>query len=96
MVCLDDIKRAVADNAPAFGVSRAYLFGSYARGEQTPDSDIDIVIELARPLGFKRAKLCESLQERLDTPVDVVFGASQLYAPIFDSYERDRVALYEA
>ena len=96
MVSLADIKDAIAADAPEYGVSRAYLFGSYARGEQTPDSDVDIVVELSRPLGFKRARLSESLQKRLGVPVDVVFGAGQLYAPVHVSFEREKVALYEA
>ncbi|MBQ9043530.1 MAG: nucleotidyltransferase domain-containing protein [Eggerthellaceae bacterium] len=96
MVTFDDIQRAVACEAPAFGIAQAFLFGSYARGEQRPDSDVDIVVELSRPLGFKRAQLSESLQNRLGVPVDVVFGSNQLYAPVFARYEKDKVALYEA
>ncbi len=30
--------------SPLFPVSAAYLYGSYARGEQTPDSDVDIMV----------------------------------------------------
>ena len=96
MVLLDDIKKAVAADASVFGISRAFLFGSYARGEQNAESDVDLVVELSRPLGFKRVQLCESLQNRLGIPVDVVFGANQLYAPVLASYERDKMMLYEA
>ena len=96
MVTFDDIQRAVASEAPAFGIAQAFLFGSYARGEQRPDSDVDIVVELSRPLGFKRAQLSESLQNRLGVPVDGVFGSNQLYVPVFARYETDKVALYEA
>jgi len=32
-----------------YGVNRLGLFGSYARGEQRPDSDIDFIVELAKP-----------------------------------------------
>lgn len=96
MVTFEEIKRAVETEAPAYGVARAFLFGSYARGEQRPDSDVDIVIELARPLGFRRARLSESLQNRLGVPVDVVFGAGQLYAPVLAQFEEDKVTLYEA
>ena len=56
----------------------------------------DIVVELSRPLGFKRAKLSESLQNRLGVTVDAVFGSGQLYAPVFARYEKDKVTLYEA
>lgn len=96
MVSVEDIKRAVASVAAQYGLARAELFGSYARGEQTPDSDVDIVVELSRPLGFKRAGLSAALQEILNVPVDVVFGATQLYAPVRAGFEHDKVALYEA
>jgi predicted nucleotidyltransferase len=29
------------------------LFGSYARNEQTPDSDIDILVEFSEPVGYE-------------------------------------------
>lgn len=96
MVTFADIQRAVASEAPAFGIAQAFLFGSYARGKQRPDSDVNIGVELSRPLGFKRVQLPESLQDQLGVPVDVVFGSNQLYAPVFARYERDKVALYEA
>ncbi|NIP28296.1 MAG: nucleotidyltransferase family protein [Phycisphaerae bacterium] len=35
--------------AKKYGVTEIGVFGSYVRGEQTPDSDIDILIELKRP-----------------------------------------------
>ena len=42
---LDDARRA-ADAVTVEGVCRVLLFGSLARGEQTPDSDIDLVVIL--------------------------------------------------
>ena len=95
-ISLNSIASAVAHYAPRYGISKAFLFGSYARGEQTPESDVDIVVELSRPLGFKRARLIEDLQERLGATVDVVFGENQLFEPVHDCYERDKVVLYES
>ena len=96
MVDIDDIRAALADIAPAFGISEAYLFGSYARGEQDCESDVDLVIVLDKPLGFKRARLGEELELRLGLPVDLVFGETQLYQPFRAAYERDRVMVYAA
>ena len=93
---IDDIRSALVDIAPAYGISKAYLFGSFARGEQTDDSDIDLVVILARPLGFKRAKLFEELELRLGLPVDIVFGETQLYEPIRKEFNRDKVEIYAA
>ena len=47
-------------------------FGSYARGEAKPDSDVDIVFETDRPNLFTTAQLREDLAELLDRPVDVI------------------------
>lgn len=94
MVALDDIRSAIADLAPAFGVSRAFVFGSYARGEQSEQSDVDIVVDLNRPLGFKRAELHDELEARLGLPVDLIFGEHQLYEPIRHKFNEEKVLIY--
>jgi len=56
-----------------FRVVRLGLFGSYARGEATPDSDIDILVELEPPMGFFGfIDLEDYLSERLGSKVDLV------------------------
>ena len=42
MFSLTDISTAVSRVLARYDVREAYLFGSFARGEQTPDSDIDL------------------------------------------------------
>jgi predicted nucleotidyltransferase len=57
------------------GVSHAALFGSVARGEQRPDSDIDIMIELdpaARVTMFDYIDIKEYIEGLFSEPVDVV------------------------
>ncbi len=36
-----------------YGVARLALFGSYARGKPRPASDVDLLVELERPLGLE-------------------------------------------
>jgi len=56
-----------------FSVSRIGIFGSVARGEQTETSDIDILVEFSRPIGFFTfVELEEYLSLRLGAPVDLV------------------------
>ena len=56
-----------------FRVRRVGLFGSYARGEQTPGSDLDILVELEPPMGFFGfIDLEDYLSERLGSKVDLV------------------------
>lgn len=56
-----------------FRIPTIYLFGSYARGEATPDSDVDIVIDsnsIHGLLEFERARM--SLSDRLGKSVDMI------------------------
>ncbi len=47
-------------------------FGSYARNEATPDSDVDVVIQTDRPDLFITAMLKQDLEALLNHPVDVI------------------------
>ncbi len=48
-----------------------FVFGSYAKGEQMPDSDIDILVELKSPLGLKFFGLEKFLEKILGKKVDL-------------------------
>jgi predicted nucleotidyltransferase len=59
----------------AHGAAHAALFGSVARGDQRPDSDIDIMIELdpaARVTMFDYVDIKEYIEGLFQAPVDVV------------------------
>ena len=77
-----------------FGVNRAALFGSTARGEQGPESDVDVLIELSEPLGlFKFAKLNYLLEDALNKKVDLV-KRSALKPGFEKTILRDLVYIY--
>lgn len=48
------------------------LFGSYARGENTPDSDIDLRIDRGHVHGLQMAFLLTDLEDALHTKVDLL------------------------
>lgn len=52
-------------------VECAYLFGSYARGEATVSSDVDIII-VSKPLGLDFYGLAADLEKALGKPVDLL------------------------
>lgn len=56
-----------------FRVSEMSIFGSYARGQQTPSSDLDLLIDYDRPPTlWMLAQLRDYLSEILEMRVDVV------------------------
>ena len=48
------------------------LFGSYARGEQTPASDIDVLVDIDPAIGLGFVELGDYLEAKLGVPVDLV------------------------
>jgi len=58
--------------ASTYGVKRIGLFGSYAGGTPTEESDVDVVVEFDRPLGFQFVEFAEYLERLLGKPVDVL------------------------
>lgn len=56
----------------SFGVKSLALFGSVARGEARPDSDVDLLVEFDRPVGlFGLIALQLRLEKLLGCPVDI-------------------------
>lgn len=57
----------------ALGVKSLRLFGSVVRGQAGPESDIDILVEFARPVGLLAfVRLKQRLSDLLGRPVDLV------------------------
>lgn len=61
--------------AAEYGVKRLGLFGSYAQGTPTETSDVDIIAEFERPIGFRFTEIAEYLESLLGKPVDILTPA---------------------
>lgn len=61
--------------AAEYGVKRIGLFGSYSKGKAHEASDVDIVVEFERPIGFRFIELSEYLENLLESKVDVLTPA---------------------
>ena len=55
-----------------YGIGRIGLFGSYAKGEQTENSDIDLVAEFKKPIGLKFIELTDYLEKILGKKIDLL------------------------
>lgn len=53
------------------GIGRVRLFGSYARDEARPDSDIDLIVEITKPLGLDYFRIEDELSEKLGAKVEM-------------------------
>ena len=73
---LDEIKKKLEKLKPIlrsrFKVKVIGVFGSYARGEETSSSDVDILIDLYEPIGWDLVELKEFLETSLKVKVDLV------------------------
>ncbi len=68
---IDYIRLAVENIARQYGVKRVYLFGSYAKNNETAKSDIDVLIEKGKPMSLldlsgMRIKLEDELKVSID------------------------------
>ena len=90
------ITKLVANYFKYQPVLKAWLFGSFARGEQTPESDVDILVVLDKKenVGLKFFGMYEDLKEILGRSVDLVTEDSlALFAR--QSVDRDKKLIYE-
>lgn len=76
-------------------IIRAYLFGSYARGDNTPDSDVDVLVELEKETDlFKFIKIKQQLELIINKTVDLI-SANGLSPRIKSYIDIDKVLIYE-
>ena len=70
---LHDIQQKTIPIFQKYGITYAALFGSFARGEETEKSDIDLMIRIGKPMGmFKYMELIEGLESSLNRKIDIV------------------------
>ena len=87
----------IADYLKTQPVLKAWLFGSFARGEETPLSDVDLLVEFDKDcqmglFGFLRIK--NDLEDLVGRDVDLVEeGTLRSYA--LDNVNRDKKLIYE-
>ena len=92
---IPEIKSVVSELARKYGAQRIFLFGSYARGDMEPTSDIDLRIDKGAIRGLELAGLLVDLEDALGVSVDLIPTGS-LDDGFLASIQNDEVLLYEA
>lgn len=96
MTTLNQIKKSLGAHRKElqqkFHVARVSIFGSYARGDSTESSDVDLLVEMDRPVGWEIVDLKEYLQDLLGLKVDLVTKPAVIQKPIlWNSIQKDLV-----
>ncbi len=91
---ISEMKEIVAPIAHRYGVERIFLFGSRARGDNSPESDIDLRIDKGMARGFALGGLYEDLSEAFQTGLDMLTTGS-LDEDFLQRIRREEVLLYD-
>ena len=92
---INEIASLVTDVAHEYGVKRIVLFGSYAKGNAKPDSDIDLRIDKGEIKGlFQLASFQREIEEKFSVPVDVLTTGA-LDDEFLSRIKDSEVVLYE-
>ncbi|MBP5502380.1 MAG: nucleotidyltransferase domain-containing protein [Bacteroidales bacterium] len=91
-----EIQQKVSEYFKNQPVLKAWLFGSFARGEDNLGSDVDLLVVLdhSQPIGLKYYGMWNDLEELLDRKVDFVTENS-LADCARESVEHDKILIYE-
>jgi predicted nucleotidyltransferase len=96
---LNEIKEKILPILLPYGVKRIAVFGSYARGDETPESDIDLLIDIEEPrkipIGlFMWVRLENELSAKLGKNVDLIShkGLNRHIRPYIES---EMVVIYD-
>lgn len=96
MITPTDISTAASRVLAQYDVSKAYLFGSFARGEQTPNSDIDLRLVCGNAMTFGTLyELSHELERELGRKVEIVTNPPEHMRPAFrKSIKQEEIRLY--
>lgn len=84
---LKELKPSIKDK---YKLSRIGVFGSYVRNQQSPLSDVDILVEFSEPIGMDFVILADEIEEALDEKVDLV-SRKAIKPKIWKHIEKDLI-----
>ena len=91
---LSTIKSVLKEVLGKYHIDEVYIFGSYARGEATEDSDVDILCDRGDiSTLIEQGELEEELEKRLGKKVDLLFTTSFMDSYFKEQIEKDLIEL---
>ncbi len=96
---LEEIKKSLAAQEPELrrrGLRHLAVFGSVARGDDRPDSDVDIAVEIVAGRSFSLFKMEDTrlvLQDALGRPLDLGL-VDRLHPAVRAAFDRGNVAIF--
>lgn len=92
----NEITNSIAEYFKSQPVNKAWIFGSFARGEETQDSDVDILVTLdySKHIGLRYFGMALELEKILGRKVDLVED-NQLMSFAKPSADHDKILIYE-
>jgi len=90
-----EIYNKIVEFLKAKGATKVAVFGSYVRNEETPESDIDVMIDFERPIGlFEFVRIERELEELIGVKIDLVMDGG--INPLVEKYVmKDLMVLYQ-
>ncbi len=95
MPIFEEIYQNILPFVDEYGIKRVGVFGSFARGEATEFSDIDLVFDFQKDFGLLAlSSLKIALEEKLDKKIDIV-EFSSLDPSLAESIKDEVIIIYE-
>ncbi len=95
MPIFEEIYQNILPFVDEYGIKRVGVFGSFARGEATESSDIDLVFDFQKDFGLLALSgLKIALEEKLDKKIDIV-EFSSLDPSLAESIKDEVIMIYE-
>lgn len=92
---INDIEQKLIPICKKFDVKEMYLFGSYAKGNATERSDIDLIVD-SNLKGLRFYGLLEDIKEALNKDIDLIEAREIRAGSDFDKeVRRERICVYE-
>ena len=91
------MQQTIANYFKTQPVLKAWLFGSYSRGEQRPWSDVDILVQYDKDANlslFRMIEIMNNLEDIIHKPVDLVEDGRLMWFAV-KSVNKDKILIYE-